>query len=80
VFEVTNTSWHERHAYVFDARGGLDQGFGMAKMLHVSSFMSMLTRYRVRLGEPGAHLRVGISVTESDGLLFSAGCHCVAAR
>ena len=42
-------------------------------MLHVSPFMTMAMRYHVRLGEPGEHLRVGISVTGEDGLLFSAG-------
>jgi hypothetical protein len=73
LLEVTNTPWRERHAYVLDTRDGLDQGFGMAKMLHVSPFMSMATRYRVRLGEPGEHCRVGISVTDADGLVFSAG-------
>lgn len=73
VLEVTNTPWHERHAYVLDARDGLGQDFGLAKMLHVSPFMSMSARYRVRLGEPGEHLRVGISVTDEDGLVFSAG-------
>jgi hypothetical protein len=73
VLEVTNTPWHERHAYVLDARDGLGQGFGMAKMLHVSPFMAMETRYRVHLGEPGDHCRVGIGVTDDEGLVFSAG-------
>ncbi len=73
VLEVTNTPWHERHAYVLDARDGLVQGFVMAKALHVSPFMAMATRYRMRLGEPGEHLRMGISVTDDDGVVFSAG-------
>jgi DUF1365 family protein len=73
VLEVTNTPWHERHAYVLDARDGLGQGFGMAKMLHVSPFMAMAQRYRVRLGEPGEHCRVGIGVSDGEGLVFSAG-------
>lgn len=73
VLEVTNTPWHERHAYVLDARDGLCQDFTMAKMLHVSPFMAMATRYRVRLGEPGDHCRVSIGVTDDEGLVFSAG-------
>jgi hypothetical protein len=73
VLEVTNTPWHERHTYVLDARGGLDQRFVMAKALHVSPFMSMETSYRMRLGKPDEHLRVGIGVTDAEGLVFSAG-------
>jgi DUF1365 family protein len=73
VLEVTNTPWHERHAYVLDARDGLGQGFVMAKALHVSPFMAMATRYRLRLGKPAEHLRMGISVTDDDGIVFSAG-------
>jgi DUF1365 family protein len=73
VLEVVNTPWHERHAYVLDARAGLDQGFAMAKALHVSPFMAMSTSYRMRIGEPGEKLRVGISVTDTDGVVFAAG-------
>jgi len=41
--------------------------------LHVSPFMAMATRYRMRLGEPGEHLRMGISVSDDEGVLFTAG-------
>jgi hypothetical protein len=35
--------------------------------------MAMATRYRMRLGEPGERLRMAISVTDHDGVVFSAG-------
>ncbi len=64
VAEVTNTPWGERHAYVI--RGTRDE---MTKALHVSPFMAMDDRYRVRLTAPDRTLSVHI---ETDRAGFDA--------
>ncbi len=72
VAEVTNTPWHERHAYVLPAcapqgvaehaRGGVIGG-ELQKALHVSPLMSMQHAYDWRLTEPRERLSVHISST-----------------
>jgi DUF1365 family protein len=64
VAEVTNTPWGERHAYVIPGTRA-----DMAKALHVSPFLGMDHRYRVRLTEPGPTLSVHIA---TDGGEFDA--------
>ncbi len=65
--EVTNTPWGERHAYVIEGTGG-----EFAKVLHVSPFLPMDHRYRVRLGVPGDTLPAHLENWSADGLQFDA--------
>ncbi len=69
VAEVTNTPWHERHPYVVGGPG--DHEF--RKQLHVSPFLDMDQRYRLRYGEPGASLDLAIEVRSPDGPSLFAG-------
>jgi DUF1365 family protein len=55
VAEVTNTPWGERHAYVIPGTS-----VELTKALHVSPFLGMDHRYRVRVTEPGQTLSVHI--------------------
>jgi DUF1365 family protein len=69
VLEVTNTPWHERHAYVLD--GGVDE-HRFAKALHVSPFFGMDQEYRLRMGPPGEHLVVELASLEGGEVVFEA--------
>lgn len=78
VAEVTNTPWHERHAYVVSVPGPATtatDGVRFAKELHVSPFMDMDLDHIVRFGPPG-HQRLTVSMDDhrqgSDELVFSA--------
>ncbi|HLI32750.1 MAG TPA: DUF1365 domain-containing protein [Solirubrobacteraceae bacterium] len=73
VAEVTNTPWGERHSYVL-ARGGGGAGLEgeLDKALHVSPFMGMRQRYRVRASAPGQTLGVEISSSEDGREVFAA--------
>lgn len=54
--EVTNTPWHERHAYVLaapDPATAEATGIRFAKVLHVSPFMDMDLDHVLRFGPPG---------------------------
>ncbi len=67
VAEVTNTPWHERHAYVLPVvterpRAGVIRG-ELQKALHVSPLMGMQHAYDWRLTEPRERLSVHISST-----------------
>jgi DUF1365 family protein len=71
VAEVTNTPWHERHAYVLsadDARNGAP----VPKMLHVSPFMGMDQTYRFWVSPPGRSLTVRLENHESGQRTFTA--------
>jgi uncharacterized protein len=66
--EVSNTPWHERTAYVVPVRG--DGGVieaEFAKTMHVSPFLGMGHRYRLRTQAPGPRLTLRISVLDGDG-------------
>ena len=74
--EVTNTPWHERHAYVLplpppgEARA---TGVRFAKELHVSPFLAMDLDHVLRLSPPGGeHLRIEMDDLRGDELVFSA--------
>jgi uncharacterized protein len=68
VAEVSNTPWHERHAYVVPADGdGSVIEAELTKALHVSPFLGMDHRYRLRAEAPGDRLAVRISVLEGTG-------------
>lgn len=63
VAEVTNTPWHERHAYVVGPPGE----HLVKKALHVSPFMGMDQTYRIGYGAPGERLTIGIEVLDDAG-------------
>lgn len=67
--EITNTPWHERHAYVlpvgssspamqYQNRGANRHCFRFDKVFHVSPFNPMNMHYQWNFSEPDAHLRV----------------------
>ncbi len=74
--EVTNTPWGERQTYGFAERGaaGRSQVVGgeFAKAMHVSPFMGMDYRYRVRVGTPGPRLAVHIENRRGEEVDFDA--------
>lgn len=77
--EVTNTPWHERHAYVLPVPPPAEaeaQGVRFAKELHVSPFMDLDLDHLIRFSPPGAgHITVRMDDRrrdESDELVFSA--------
>jgi hypothetical protein len=66
--EVTNTPWHERHAYVVGSPGT----HWLDKSLHVSPFFPMDQRYRLHYTAPGPRLSVSFSVEQAgDPVLFA---------
>lgn len=77
--EVTNTPWHERHAYVLpfpDPEAAATEGVRFAKELHVSPFMDLDLDHVLRLTPPGAPtMTVEMDDRrrdDSDELVFSA--------
>jgi DUF1365 family protein len=68
VAEVTNTPWHERHAYVVGAPGT----HRFDKQLHVSPFFGMDQRYELTYGPPEEHLAVRLGNDEGDRRVFDA--------
>lgn len=68
VLEVTNTPWHERHAYVVGPPG--EHRFD--KAFHVSPFFPMDQAYRVSYGEPGEAISVGFDVEQSGEVKMRA--------
>lgn len=74
VAEVTNTPWRERQAYVLAAGRAsgsvLDAEF--AKEMHVSPFMGMDHRYRVRASTPARTLSVHIASSRAGTTVFDA--------
>jgi DUF1365 family protein len=69
VLEVTNTPWHERHAYVIDGGAGEHR---FDKELHVSPFLGMDQEYRLRINEPGERLVVHLACREAGAVVFDA--------
>jgi DUF1365 family protein len=69
VLEVTNTPWHERHAYVL-AGGAGEHRF--AKELHVSPFLGMDQEYRLRITGPGDRLVLRLAASEGGTTVFDA--------
>jgi DUF1365 family protein len=76
VAEITNTPWHERHAYVLtDRTPGADPRvlrFQFAKEFHVSPFMPMAARYDWRFGTPGKSLAVNMQNYVDGERVFDA--------
>lgn len=76
--EVTNTPWHERHAYAAAVRDAeRDPGTGMLswrleKRFHVSPFMGMDHEYRWRVHPPGPTLGVELASDRAGERIFDA--------
>lgn len=66
--EVTNTPWHERHAYVVGPPGTHE----LAKRLHVSPFVPDDVTYRLSYDAPGPALALGLDVVACGAELLSA--------
>jgi DUF1365 family protein len=81
VAEVTNTPWHERHAYVLGPADGVDWESGWRptcrKVLHVSPFMDMDMEYRWLIRPPGEQLQVVIENHDGQKRLFQASLSLV---
>jgi DUF1365 family protein len=58
VLEVSNTPWHERHAYVVGPPGA----HTFAKALHVSPFLPAQGTYTLRYSSPEEGIRVSLDV------------------
>ncbi len=71
VAEVTNTPWHERHAYVVGGPGT----HNFDKALHVSPFFGMDLQYELSYSAPGPHLPVRISTVRAGSCVFDAVLH-----
>jgi len=67
VAEVTNTPWGERNAYAFPGREA-----ELQKAMHVSPFMGMDQRYRLRAGTPADRLGVHVESRRGDVMAFDA--------
>jgi hypothetical protein len=76
VAEITNTPWHERHAYVLtDPLPAPDPRvlrYRFAKEFHVSPFMPMTACYDWRFGTPGKCLVVNMQSRVGDERVFDA--------
>jgi uncharacterized protein len=70
ITEITNTPWHQRHAYVLSTGQGLD--FHFNKSFHVSPFMDMSQTYDWRFSHPGPSLSVRMKSEHSGKTDFEA--------
>jgi DUF1365 family protein len=77
VFEVTNTPWSERHAYVALADdAGRVQSITMRKALHVSPYMPMDLDYHFTCSAPGPHATVRFELERAGAVCFDADLRC----
>jgi len=74
VAHVTNTPWHESHAYAVECADGAPMDFEMRKSFHVSPFMPMNQSYRWRLSAPGETLSAHMENHQDghEGAMFDA--------
>lgn len=66
LLHVTNTPWGDKHCYVLDGRGRGLRGrhrFEFAKAFHVSPFLSLRGRYRLRLELGDDRLRIALRLS-----------------
>lgn len=72
--EVTNTPWHERHAYVLPVDAAeLDQPIRFPKALHVSPFMDLDLDHSLAFTPPGAEdLTIRMDDWRGDEHVFAA--------
>ena len=71
VAEVTNTPWHERHAYVVGQPGT----HRFDKALHVSPFFGMDMQYELVYRAPGQRLSLRIRTIREGSVVFDAVMH-----
>ena len=74
VAEVTNTPWHERHAYVIPVGApSLPDPVRFPKELHVSPFMDLDLDHEFSFSEPGAErLTIAMDDRRGDDHVFAA--------
>ena len=76
VAEITNTPWHERHAYVLPRATAHTHGrllcWNFPKTFHVSPFMPMERQYDWRFSVPGDGLHVRMDVLRDGHREFDA--------
>ena len=76
VAEITNTPWHERHAYVLPRDTAQIHGdvlrWDFDKTFHVSPFVPMARRYDWRFNVPGEDLHVHMDVLRDGKREFDA--------
>lgn len=76
VAEITNTPWHERHAYVMPRETAQTRGhllrWDFPKTFHVSPFMPMDRDYDWRFSVPGDDLQVHMNVLRDGERQFDA--------
>lgn len=76
VAEITNTPWHERHAYVLPCATatlhGRLLGWDFPKTFHVSPFMPMARQYDWRFSVPDKDLHVHMDVLRDGKRQFDA--------
>lgn len=74
VAEVTNTPWHQRHAYVVPVHGAATlQRTRVPKAMHVSPFMDMDLEHDFSFSAPGAdHVRIDMDDWRADAKVFAA--------
>lgn len=71
--DVRSTPWNERHCYVLDARGRRGAcRFGPAKRLHVSPFLPMAGRYRMRFSLTADRIRIAMRFDPGGRRTFGA--------
>ena len=71
--DVRSTPWNERHCYALDARGRLGiYRFAPAKRLHVSPFLPMAGRYRMRLALAADRIRIAMRFDPGGRRTFCA--------
>ncbi|MDD9947832.1 MAG: DUF1365 domain-containing protein [Myxococcales bacterium] len=76
--EVTNTPWHERHAYVLELDWANGASAGTAtvdKVMHVSPFFDLDGQYRWRVAQPGRQLHVAVDLVRHKEVTLRAGLH-----
>ncbi len=74
VAEVTNTPWHEHHAYVMPVGAHeVTEAVRFPKAMHVSPFMDMELDHSLTFGPPGAqHLNIHMDDWRGDERVFAA--------
>ena len=70
--DVRSTPWNERHCYVLDARGRGGCRFEPAKRLHVSPFLPMAGRYRMRFSLTADRIRIAMRFDPGGRRTFGA--------
>jgi uncharacterized protein len=69
VLSVTNTPWHEHHAYVVPWVDAAQQPWTFPKALHVSPFFEMNYSYRLQASLPQDHISLGLDLLDAGGSL-----------